>query len=306
MRSSHLVCKILLINSFFCQCSLAKFSFESIKSYFFKKPHEQVIQKEFALENQGTLALKNISGDIFIKEWDQNSIQLKATKQASKEEDLKNVDIKIATRKKGIVVSTKRQNKKCNASINYELIVPRKIRVSVATTKGSISVEKLNATVKAKTDNGDINISDTKGNIVAATNRGSITINKATGNIRATTVSGNITIDKASRNVVAKTKSGAIYTTCSDIPALDTVALSTQSGNITLTLPKKVNAELQAKTTRGKVTSEHYITVKPHTVQLNKQTWARLKKEVDGTLGTGEATIKLQAKSGNIKILKTT
>jgi F0F1-type ATP synthase epsilon subunit len=305
MKPFRLACKILLINSLFCQSSVAKFSLESIKSFFFKKLHEQTVQKEFAINKQGILALKNKQGNITISEWDQATIQLKATKQCYKQEELENIKVETQASDRKVVITTKHKEK-CNGSVDYELIVPRTVKVDITTEKGSILINKVNAPVIATTEIGDITISDTKGAIVASTQRGSININNTTGNIRATTVNGNITIDKASRNITAQTTTGAIHTTCTSIPALDTIALSTKSGNITLTLPKKINAELQARTARGKVTSEHYITVKPQTVQLNKQTWARLKKEVDGTLGTGEATIRLHAQSGNIKILKTT
>lgn len=153
---------------------------------------------------------------------------------------------------------------------------------------------------------GNITINNTKGILVAKTDRGNIMVNKAQGNIHAVTQNGNITIDESTKSIIATTQKGGITTTCKNVQPLDTILLSTQSGNIKLGLPAVTNAELQARTGRGKLLSEHYITIKPQTVKLDRHMWARFKREVNGTLGSGEATIKLSATYGNINIVKAT
>lgn len=306
MKTSRLICKIVLINWIFCQSCMAKFSRDSFWAYFSKSPHEQIVQKELELGKYGTLTIKNTTGNIVIKEWEHDSVQMKATKQASKEELLADTKIQIALGPNTVTIATKHNNKKSKTTVQYELIVPSTAKLHVMTDKGSISVDKTSASIKATTREGNININDARGTIVASSQYGTITVKNATGNIRATTAKGNIIVAGSTRNVIAKTKKGTICTTCKTVPALDTISLSTGSGNIMLAIPKKTNAEVQARTARGRLTCEHYITMKPQTVQLNKKTWARLKKGVDGTLGTGEATIKLTAGSGNIKIVHST
>jgi len=306
MKRSLLACQIVLVNLLFCQPLMAKFSFKSITSYFSKKAQEQVIQQEFKIDPRGTLNVKNIHGNVIVNEWNHGSVQLKAIKRAKKEELLAEVDVKTQATEKILNIATKVIKPGSKTEINYELIVPRTVKVNIATTQGSITIKNLNAPVKAKTENGSIDIANTRGTVIASTDQGAIKIASSSGNIRATTVTGKIIIEESSQNVVAKTKKGAIKTVCRNLRSLDTIALSTQSGHIELALPQDVNAELKARTAKGKLTSEHYITTKPQTVRLNKKTWARLRKEVDGTLGTGEATIQLTADSGNIKITKAT
>ncbi|MCK5632113.1 DUF4097 family beta strand repeat protein [bacterium] len=306
MKPFPLTCKIVLINLFFFQSCNAKFSFDSIKSYFFKKSHQNSIQKEFPIKSPKLLTLKNLHGNISITQWKQNSIQMKATQEANKKEELTTIDIETKISKKKIAIKTvQKEPTKNELFVHYELIIPEQVKINVATEYGNISIDHINAATKAKTKNGDIYITNNKGIVLAQTDTGSITINNSCGNIRATTGKGNITIDKSSKNIIAHATKGTIYTTCQKIPSLNTVKLSTQSGNIFLSLPNKIDAHLQAETKKGKLTCEHYITLKPQTVQLNKKTWAQVKKEVYGTFGTGNANIKLNVGSGNIKILKT-
>jgi len=275
-------------------------------NFFSKKPYEEIIQKELPLDKNGTVSVKSTYGDIIVKEWKQDSVQLKATKMASKEELLPEADVKIQASEKRIVIATKEKKEaEGKVEIKYELIVPETANINLIGKKGSLSINNLRATVKARTENGNIEVANVKGSTIASTDYGSITVCNSSEDVRVHTLNGNITIDEATKNIVARAKKGTICTTCKNACQLDTISLSTQSGNIEICLPEEVNAELLAKTAKGKITSEHYITMKPQTTMLNKKTWARMRKEVDGTLGNGDATIKLTSGSGNIKINKT-
>ena len=312
IKYSSRMYKILLINFAFCQCVLAWSPF----SFFLKKSHEEVIQKEIPFQTNGNISIKNMIGNISIKNiigsitvktWRQDIVQIKITKKSTKQEFLIDVDVKIRISNKKIIIEIK-QKKESEGKVEViiELIVPENTKVDAITKKGPISIQNLKASAKAKTEQGNIEISGVKGSIITSSDYGSITIRNASENIRAHTLNGNITIDQATKNIVAHAKKGSIYTTCKNTCSLDTISLSTQSGNIVLSLPEQVNAELFAKTKKGKITSEHFITIKPQTTQLNKKNWKRMRKEVDGTLGNGDATIKLTSGSGNIKISKVT
>lgn len=306
MKTYWFVCKIVLINLFFCQICMAKSIFEPIWSYFSKPTYEHVSLKELTIPKNGTILLKNTAGDISIKEWNQPTVQLKATKQAFKEEFLSQTSINSQLQEKTLTITTNHTSPDSTTLVQYELIVPQNTKVNVTTGQGSIKIDKLNAPIKAITQEGSITITNTKAAVDALAENGAITIKNVLGNVRAETTTGNIIIQGSQHTVVAKTKSGTITTECATVPSLDTVLLNAQSGNINLALPHQTNADLQARTAKGTLTCEHYVTIKPQTVQLNQKTWSRLKKEVAGTLGTGEATIKLHADAGNIKIMQAT
>jgi len=299
MRLSRLLTKIVLLNLLFFQHTSAWFGF------FSKKAHEEVIQKEFPLTADGTVVIKNTVGTIVVNEWKQENIKIVATKKATKEEFLPMAEVKIkATEKKILIITKEKKEAQGKVEVNYKLLVPEAATVNVTTEKGGIFINNLRGQAKAQTKEGNIEIANVQGAIVTSADYGSITVCNSCQDVRAHTLKGDITIEEATKTIVARAKKGKICTTCKNACQLDTVCLSTESGHITLSLPEEVNAELLAHTKKGRISSQHEITLKPRTTTLNKKTFARMRKEVDGTLGTGDASIKLTAGSGNIKISK--
>lgn len=303
MNTNYSVCKIVLINLFFCQGCMAKSIFEPLWAYFSKPSYEQHAPiKELKIPANGTLRVLNTDGNISIKEWNQETVQLKVTKLAFKEELLAKTSVDAHSAENMLTLATHHKTADHTTVVHYELIVPHNTNVQVETGNGSCSIEKLNGQIKVLAHHGNITIYDVAGPIDATSTTGTINIRNVQGNIRAETTTGNITIQGTHHTVVAKTKCGKITTECSTVASLDTILLNAQTGDINLALPYKTNADLQARTNKGSLTCDHFVTIKPYTTQLNKKTWSRLKKEVAGTLGTGEATIKLSAGTGNINI----
>jgi len=307
MNSYHKFRSFIILCTILSQTLSIKPYFENIYSKLFSKQIEETVQKELTLNKNGTLSIENIHGNINIKtEWKQNSIILKATKRISKKENPKNTIIKIDKQisKNKIFITTESKDDKCKPTVNYELIIPNNITVHLKTDNGDIKIQKTRGPISAITNNGNIKIVEAKGKISAITKNGNISIEQTQENVTAKAVYGNIDIINSSKSVQAKTDSGNIKVACKTIGSLSNIDLDTKKGNISVCLPNSTNADLKACTTKGKVTSEHLITIKPQTVTLDKQTWTRFKREVDGTLGSGEATIKLSSNYGNIKIKK--
>jgi len=273
----------------------------------FSKQSEEIIHKQFPLEKNGTLSIENIQGNINIKtEWKQNYIILKATKQISNKENSKNIEVKIYKQpaKNLILVKTEYENNKKVGSVDYELIVPSNITVNLQTKTGSIQAKCVKGKIKAIAQNGNITIVESHGPIIAQTSQGNIEITRPQNNIKAKTARGNIDIQGSCNGIHAHTDSGNIKVACKNIPSISQLSLFAKKGNIDIALPLSTNADIQAKTKKGKLTSNLPITLKPQIVKLNKETWTKFKKEVDGYMGSGEATIKLYSNYGNIKISK--
>jgi len=308
MRKTHIFYTLFLTSTFFNNSTLSKISLESLYSKLFSKQKQEIIHKELTLEKKGTLSIDNIYGNIQIKtEWSLNSIILKACKRVSKKENTQDIEIDVENQLAAnkIAIKTKYKNEKSTGIVDYELIVPNNITVNLNTKKGDIKIKRVQGKIKASSDKGDIKILDAKGSIRAHAQQGNIAISQSVGNIDAKTKYGNISILQSSKSLHATTHTGAIKVDCKKIPSIGSVYLTSNSGNISLSLPSKTNADIKAQTHRGLLTCEHFITLKPQSVLLNKKTWDRFKREVDGTIGTGESVIKISSNSGNIKILKT-
>ena len=137
---------------------------------------------------------------------------------------------------------------------------------------------------------------------VSVKQQGCIKIKKVEGAVVAKTYQGDINIHGTVESVTAKTTYGTIKIKVKELPATSSLFLEAFKGYVELTLPHLINANLTARTAQGTVTSTVPITTTPQTIVLNKESWARFKKEALGTLGQGGAPITIEATKGNITI----
>lgn len=284
---------------------------DKVFGFFVSPGFEAVENKEYELENPGTLTLNNFDGNITIQtDWNSNCVCVKARKRVAKEEMLSDVRIKAAQQKaengkNDLTIATVYAHDHVNGMVDYEVLVPSNMRLQLTTKSGEIVVNDVHGAVAASTTNGNIEINNTQQMVVAQTQRsGSIRIKDPKGPVQANTCSGDITIQDATDSIVACADRGAINSVCTKIPEAGSIKLETNSGGITLALPSQANATIRGKTERGTLMSDHYVQLKSRATKLNRRTWNQFKKEIDGVLGTGEANIELMCKSGNIKIVE--
>jgi len=311
-RLIMLICYFLsTLLSFTSVCSpiSATSSFKKVSAFFGSFPYEEILQKEYKIEKQGTIIIENIDGPITITTgWKKNTIFLKVIKKSNKPEQLPYIQIidKQTTLDK-LMIKTEYVQTNTKGLAEYELIVPTDIRLQISiSNQGTINIKEIQGPIAAITNQGNIEIIKTNNTIHAQiTKTGSITVDQAHGAISATAHHGDISIDHSHKSILATTTKGHISVTCDVVPSTSSIRLETNSGLITLALPTTTNASFKGKTTRGTITSNHYLTLKPCTTKLNNVAWSRFKKEVDGILGTGEAEIKCRSNHGNIKIVET-
>jgi DUF4097 and DUF4098 domain-containing protein YvlB len=295
---------------------------DTVNSLFKRTIHEEIVQKEYPLKGRKSVYIKNIRGTITVKsEWTNQSLLVTATKKAPKAEylDLVTIDdsksdktcINIETvylEKNKKTAGLAKSSKPSKASIDYVLLVPQNVRLELVSDNGNIVVKEVNGQIVARTcNNGNIEIENAQNSIYAQVEKnGSIFINQANNNVKAFAHQGNIIIHNAKKGIIAQTDKGRLDIECLKLPSTSKVSLNTRSGNITLRIPETTNAELQAHTDKGTLTCAHYLTVKPMTTQLNPNAWTRFKREVEGVLGSGEATITVHSTNGHIKIVDAT
>lgn len=284
--------------------SKAESSLKKIKSFFGRYKFEKVDQRELPAVAVNTISLTNINGPITIKTgWKKNSVFLKTTKHAKKEDDLNNIKIVVDSTKDNLLaISTKHVNPKLVGLVEYELIVPATLDIALTISgSGDACIKDVNGALNVVT-NDNITISNSKKLVSARTlKKGSITINNTLGPVDVHSHAGNIYGENIANSFSANSASGKIHVAYKMVPSTSAINLNT-SNNIALALPTDTNAEIRGHTTYGTLTSDHYITLKPYATQLNNCAWNKFKREIDGTIGSGEATIALHSINGNIKI----
>ena len=229
----------------------------------------EVVAHEQLLTPNTTLTLENTKGNISIKTWKQNKLVIEAVKKGSKEA-LANTDITAHYTPEGASIKTVLADSQLSCSVDYTILLPQTTTITLA-----------------HTDSGDITIKNTQKPIKTQTHKGSINFENVCNSAHASTKQGNITIQAKSLNANHK------------------ILAVADKGNIKLKLPAKTEAKLYAKTERGRVTSDHPITLEQRTMVINTKTIAELKKDVKGFMGNDKgAVIKLHTTHGNVALVR--
>lgn len=297
------ICTIIYTHS-----TIADFSFKKMyRTIIPHKMHQETVYEELNPQKATILTVKNKQGNVSIKtDQHQKSIYVKATKKSAEPEMLPKIAFNHEIKNQDMIIESAYNPDEVDGYIDLEIIVPQKMAFNVSTQEGDTYIKDANAPLRVSTQKGSITLVNPCNSVDAQSHvKGNIALHKPAGRIKAETNHGNISIYDAQSSVVAETQTGSIEMFAKDVPSTSTIKLATGSGNIMLHLPPDVNADLQASTKYGTVTSDHFITLKPQTTQLNKYAWKRIQKQVDGTIGSGEAQIKLSSIKSNIKVLET-
>lgn len=270
--------------------------------------YETTDDQQYKIPTQKKLTVINNEGNITIETGHKgNIIYVKTAKKSKTEENLKKLILKHEFKAKDELALTVDAQGKGNGAVDLTLIIPAHLALDLTTLQGAITVNQVHGPICTKVGTGSIKLSHINKSIEAhIKTAGGITITDAGSVVNAITESGDITIENASGTIFAHTQRGVVTTTCNKVPETSKILLSSDRGAVNLHIPETVNAQLHAKTEKGNLFSDVYVTIKPQTTKLNQETYRRFKQEVYGLLGSGEAEIRLSCKNGNIKILERT
>lgn len=133
---------------------------------------------EYITNNNTTLSVTTVNGEIKITTWDGDNVTLNATKQSRRGyEDLENVEIVVTENNDKIIIEIQQFESIYECAVDLDILVPHSVTVESATST-----------------NGPIQISGTKGNIIILTTNGPITIENVDGYAKASSTNGGIDI----------------------------------------------------------------------------------------------------------------
>jgi DUF4097 and DUF4098 domain-containing protein YvlB len=224
-------------------------------------------QKTLALKSGGTLSLENTNGNISIRGWDEEKVELMAVEKRNPPLSPKiyfygshalEPKIDLQASKDGITIKTVSSGKEDEFRfVHYDLSVPR-----------SIKLENI------RNGQGDIQISDVFGGVQIGQKEGNITIKNFSGFVEIALGSGSVEVEVL------------------DVRLEDYVQIKSEQGDISLYLEPGVMAQVEANAPNGNISSDF---------DLNQALPA---KTVSAKLGEGKASLVLTALHGNISIRK--
>ena len=119
---------------------------------------------------------------------------------------------------------------------------------------------------------------------------GAIRAEDLTADVRAQTVNGSVRLS-TSQGASAKTVNGSVRVSFGETTWEGEAAFETVNGSIRLTVPESVNADVEIRTTNGRITTDLPIT-----------TTRATRRRVEGTLGEGGSDLRLKTVNGSITL----
>ena len=205
---------------------------------------EEVLDRTVDVRAGANVRLDNVNGAVTVSSWDQSRVRIHAVKRAeggsddAAREALNQVKVDIRATGDGVVVDTKYPNQNgggfldflmgnnVNASVAYELTVPR------------------SANLRLETVNGAIRVSD------------------VSGAANLDTTNGRIEVVRCAGSVDAETTNGAIRVELTQVTPGKSMSFETTNGAISLVVPPTFAASVDAETTNGSIHSDLPVSTK--------------------------------------------
>lgn len=163
------------------------------------------------------------------------------------------------------------------------------------TSGGSIHVTGCRATVDVHTSGGGVNLSEIEGDVTARTSGGSIRVERLAGKATVRTSGGGIDIAAIKGSIDASTSGGSIKADIAEQP-VGACTFKTSGGGITVELDGKVAADVDLRTSGGRVSTDFPVV----TVVQGEQT----KNELRGKVNGGGPLITAHTSGGSVRLQK--
>jgi hypothetical protein len=175
------------------------------------------------------------------------------------------------------------------------LAVPTGTRVEVGAVSAAAVVSGLGGPAEIKGVSGDTTLVSLAGPVRADTVSGNVEAQALTGDLRFNSVSGDLTVVEAGSSVRADSVSGSMIVDLHPAGGPTDISLNSVSGEIAIRLPQPADAQVEANTASGMVSSAF------EDLRVGGQ-WGA--KRITGRLGAGNGRLKATTVSGSIALLR--
>jgi hypothetical protein len=237
----------------------------------------QDYQKSYRLNAGDTISVRNVSGDVIVTGYEGDAVTINAFKEGRDRDRVEVIDESAAG---GVNLSVRYpRDCDCNASVRFELRVPRGVRFNfgkISTASGNIRLKGLSGQVKVNTASGDVLVED------------------VAGEINASTASGQMNVRNVAGTVSAQSASGDVHVEIARLEGEGDMKFSTASGNVDVSLPSSLDANVHLSTVSGTVKTNFPLEVKERQNGPGSS--------AEGQLGSGARRLRISSASGDVSL----
>ena len=231
--------------------------------------------RSFAVSGMPNVKVDTFDGHVTVRAWDKPEVMFRAIKRAESDEALRSVSVRSDQRGADVWIiaepgNTAKQRGSIDASVAFEVFVPRRANLRVVSGDGHLQLEGVSGEADLRTGDGQITVSGGRGRLRANTGDGHMSITGYEGEVEARTGDGRITLDGRFTGLSARTGNGPI----------------------TLALPANTNATIE--TTAESVTTDGLAVAEDSDKSRRVRRWRIGRGGTLFTLRTGDGLISLR------------
>ncbi|HUK91969.1 MAG TPA: DUF4097 family beta strand repeat-containing protein [Blastocatellia bacterium] len=253
----------------------------------------QDFQKRYQIGPGGEVRVHSSSGNVHVSGYDGQDIVVTAYKEGRDRDWVSIADHSDASH---IDISSEHPRRNnVHASVRFEVEVPRSQTYefsNISTSSGDVRVSSITGKLIAHSSSGNVTVADVSGAVNATSSSGNVSVTNAQGDVNANSSSGNVGVNNARGEVSARTSSGDVEVRISQLKPGASYDFGTSSGNVTVSVPAALDAEVSMSTSSGSVNCDFPITVQgklsPH--------------RIHGVIGGGSGKIRMESSSGNVTL----
>lgn len=256
---------------------------------------ETVITQKFPLVGAAKFNLSNLSGDIIIEGVEGTEAQIKVIKTGGTVEERQSLKIIYSTVGGNLSLKSP-QLLNNNVDIAYEVKLPRSLsQVNIQAVSSKVKVTNVDALVAVHTTSGAVELSRLAGAIRVETESGEVTIEESSGDIGVTASKSKVELDGVNGTVEVDNTAGETRAVFESSTLADSLRFKSVSGDIEVRFESELNAEMDARTTSGK------LDVQGLGVEVKQSPGF---SQAVGRVGIGGLPLRVETVSGNIKVKK--
>jgi hypothetical protein len=237
----------------------------------------QDFRKSYEVGSGGSVNVRNVSGDVIVTGYEGETILVLGFKEGR---DRDRVSIEDNSSGNSVDVRARYpENCDCNASIRFEVKVPR---------NGIYKFENISSV------SGDVEVTGVNGDLRAKSVSGNVTVKGITGAVNATAVSGNVYVGENNGVVSGKSTSGNVEVEILQLTGAGDMEFASVSGNVRVKLPANLDADVRMSTLSGGLKTDFPLQIEePERGPGRRAT---------GRIGGGSRNLKLSSTSGNVSL----
>ena len=259
-----------------------------------------------ALPAGSSVVIRNYNGSIDVRESPNDRVEVRAIKIPNNRR-ASTRDVTFEVREAGTETTIcavydgvsncderRRSIRNIEVRANITVLIPRTMRLKLATGNGAITIDQAGADVVAATGNGRVSVGETTGRVEVSTGNGDVQIESARGRVDVTTGNGRVFVATSTGPVNATTGNGDVTIRMRSLQAEAPMSVTSGSGSIRVTLPADFNGQLDASTGNGSLRTEFDISI-----------IGRIDpRRVRGTIGRGGPLLRLHTGNGSVELRK--